>query len=242
MNRGFRMSLVFHTTIILTVFIKLAFMPSKNLSLPPTLRVDVVGLPDLVKKDLSQVAPPNPATTAPKEVPKPAIKTPIEKADPHEMVLNPKKAAEKSADDAKKREKKLKSALDRIKALEKIQGQTDKNKTALIKGNRLSQGNSLSADAKESDQSSYYDTVRDKLVDNWVLPVWIMRQKLSAQVQIYIDANGRVRDHRFVRRSGNSQFDDAVEQAIQQSQPFSVPPQSIAQDVLADGILVGFPL
>lgn len=241
MSRGFRMSIVFHTAVVLTIFIKIAFMPSKNLALVPTLRVDVIGLPDLLKKDLSKVGTP----PAQKEEPKPVTKAPIEKAvekaSKDEMVLNPKKTAEKAAADEKKREKKLKSALERIKALDKIQNQEEKKGT-LIKGNKLSQGTSLSADAKESDQSNYYDAIRDKLVNNWELPVWIARQKLSAQVQLYIDSAGRVRDFKFVRKSGNVQFDDAVKRTIIQSQPFTVPPQSIMQAILADGILVGFPL
>lgn len=172
-----------------------------------------------------------------------ALKTPVEKAAPDELVLKPKQAAhEKPA----KREKKLRSALDRIKALEKIEDSESTNKpvarSAIVKGNKLSKGTSLSGDARESQDSGYYDQLRSKLQENWELPVWIARQNLDARIRIYIDSNGRMRNYRFVKASGNDQFDAAIKKTLEESQPFPRPPEDLASSMLVDGVLVGFPL
>jgi TonB family protein len=182
-----------------------------------------------------------------KNAPVPKIKEPpVEKAAPDELVLHPKKAqAEKTPEPKKKvseaQEKRLKAAMDRIKALSKIHADTDSEKTEdapPIKGNKISKGNSQDGDAKESDSANYYDTVRAKLQENWALPVWLSRQNLSAQIEITIDGRGQVRDFRFAKPSGNAQFDAAVKRTLQESQPFPAPPE----DLLGNGILIGFPL
>ena len=160
------------------------------------------------------------------------------------MVLKPKHAQDTPEKPAK-REKKLTSALDRIRALEKIEDESkseSRPSAAIVKGNKLSKGTSLSGDAKEAAEASYYDTLRSKLQENWELPVWIARQNLDAQVRVYIDPYGRVRSYRFMKASGNDQFDSAIKKTLEDSQPFPKPPDELASSLLVDGILVGFPL
>ena len=211
--------------------------------------MDIVGLPDQLKQEL-KTAPPV-AETKPAEKPAepqkqvekaPVAKAkPVEMAKPDEMVLNPKRAHEKEL----AREKKLKGALSRIKALESITDEPHPKHSApavLIKGNKVSKGSSLSGDAKESDQANYYDAVRDRLQDHWEIPIWFKNQGLSAKVQIYIDRSGHLHGFKFIQTSGNAQFDDAVKRTVAESQPFLSPPESIASTVLINGILVGFPL
>ena len=140
--------------------------------------------------------------------------------------------------------------MNRIKALAKIQdtssaeSQLSKKELKLLvsKGNRLSPGTSLSADAKEAAEANYLDSLRDRLRQNWFLPAWISKQDLSAQVLIRIGSTGILREFRMVKSSKNPQFDDAVKQALQQSQPFPPPPSELKTGILSDGILVGFPL
>lgn len=242
---GLRWSLGLHVAALLAIAVKSLVFPGTVTPYVPTLRVDIVGLPDVLKKDLSNV----PATKEvseilkkaaqdaekikPKKLPPIVVKKEI--AEPDEMALKPRNAANAE----KSREKKLKAALDRMKALAKISRETS---APPIKGNKISKGSSLSGDAKESDQTNYYDSILGRLRDNWSLPVYLSRQNLSAQVQIYIDARGRLHSFRFVRLSGNSQFDDAVKRALQESAPFPVPPQELTSNVLVNGIIFGFPL
>ncbi len=183
-----------------------------------------------------------------KNVPPPKIKEPpVEKAEKDELVLHPKKTQPEKTEPTKKvseaQEKRLRAAMDRIKALSKLHADTDtdsdKDQAAPpIKGNKISKGNSLDGDAKESDSANYYDTVRAKLQENWALPIWLSRQNLSAQIEITIDSHGQVREFRFAKPSGNAQFDAAVKKTLQDSQPFPAPPE----ELLMNGILIGFPL
>jgi outer membrane biosynthesis protein TonB len=249
--KGVRLSVIAHAVAFATIFLKAVVFPGKSVPFVPTLRVDLVGLPDVLKKDLVKT----PAASSTNDIEK-ALKQaeadarkikapapiklpdkPVEKAAPDEMVVKPKVATPEAPE---ARGKKLKSALDRIKALERIKGEVEQpaKSSNVIKGNKVSHGASLSGDAKEAPQATYYDLLREKLQENWALPVWIARQQLSAQVLVFIDARGRLASYRFTKPSGNSQFDDAVKRTLTESQPYPAPPADIA----GSGVLVGFPL
>jgi TolA protein len=190
---------------------------------------------DKVKEMLAKAE--HDASRVKKLPPPPKLSQNKAKADPDEMVLHPK-SARKTKDP--NREKRLKAALDRIKALSRIDRELHADNAASppIKGNKISKGSSTAEDAKESDDANYYDSVRSRLQENWALPVWLSRQNLSAQIEIVIDSHGRVREFRFKKSSGNTQFDDAVKKTLAESQPFPTPPS----ELLMNGILVGFPL
>lgn len=244
-NFGLRFSLLAHAVLIGGVLLKSLVFPGKPIMYIPSLRVDVVGLPDILKKDLKKSDISEILKKAEREAPKPAPKaarkereSPKEIAKPDEMVLKPKVAAETPAE----RKRRMRGALDRLKALQKIQSETQSAAVAPIQGNRISKGTSLSGDARESDQPTYLDQVRDRLQENWSLPVWLARQKLSATVQIWIDARGRLTNVRFIKPSGNTQFDEAVRRTLLQSEPFPPPTAAFTQLARVDGILVGFPL
>jgi TolA protein len=246
-SKGLKVSLWAHAALFAFVILKSLVFPDRLVPLPPTLRVDIVGLPDLLKNervrsgkfssDEIEKALKKAEEDIRKIKPLPPVKKEAERADPEEMVLKPKPGA-----DAAARQKKLKGALARMKALAKIQSQEDEKPAELIKGNIVSKGTSLSGDAREAAEASYFDSVRDKLQESWALPVWIARQNLSAQVLIFIDSRGRLRGLRFMKLSGNPHFDEAVKRTVMESQPFPIPPAGIAQQVHVDGILVGFPL
>jgi TonB family protein len=259
---GWQLSVIVHIAFILFILVKSLVFPGDAVPVPPSLRVDIVGLPDMLKKD-KVALPPAPEqkidklqeqlkaaeeaakSSKPIQIPK----TPLqEQAAPDEMVQNPKKAKTNAKETAKERadrERKLKSALDRIKSLSKITDEEPKNTGAtgaLVKGNRISKGVSLSAEARESMEVSYYDVLREHLQQRWELPAWLARQHLSAKVQLHLDARGRVTQLLFLKGSGNAQFDDEVKKAIQNSQPFPLPPEEIARSLSLNGVTVGFPL
>jgi TolA protein len=247
-STGLKWSLGLHLGFAVFLIIKSLVFPSAATPYVPTLRVDIVGLPDILKKDLNNIPSTKEITDIVKKAEdeakniKPQKLPPMPKkevAEPDEMVMKPKlQSPEKTEKD---RDKRLRAAMDRMKALAKLGG--DERKSApLIKGNKISKGESLSGEARESDQSNYYDSVLTQVRGNWALPVWLSRQSLSAQVQIYIDAKGRLHGIRFVKLSGNPQFDDAVKHALEESQPFPAPPRELAANMLVNGITFGFPL
>lgn len=240
---GLRWSVVGHLAVLVLVILKNLVFPGQMSSYTPTLRVDMVDLPDVLKKDMNGM--PRTASKEMQEALKKAetearkIKPTISKevADPDELVLHPKSAAAK---DTSTREKKLKNALARIKSLSKISNDEGQD-VAVVKGNKISKGTSLSGDAREAAEATYFDLIRDRLHENWALPVWLSRQNLSAQVTLFIDAAGRIRGIRFTKSSGNAQFDEAVKKSITDSEPFPRPPEGL-NDLLANGIPAGFPL
>lgn len=248
---GLKCSLIAHLFLFLAVLIQSVIFPSKPIPYIPTLRVDLVGLPDLLKNEMK--TPTSPALKEEvskllKETEQEAVDLkkqapPKEIAKKEEMTLS--KASPKS--DVKKLEKKNKSALDRLRSLSKIQDPSPSQVKApssspLIKGNRLSPGTSLSGDAKEGAGSEYYDMIRERLQQHWALPPWIARQKLAAQVQIFIDPKGIVKTYTFVKPSGSPQFDDAIKKTLAESQPFPTPPESFKNSLITQGVLIGFPL
>jgi outer membrane biosynthesis protein TonB len=231
-RQGMKWSLIGHVGLLVFILFKSLVFPGNSIPYVPTLRVDIVGLPDVLKKDLK--APTASSKEIEKALEESEKKAPKEKevAAPDEMVLKPKKTANRN-----------KNALARIKALAKMDTSEDsRSAPKIIKGNQLSKGTSLSGDARESAVANYYDSIRDRLQENWALNPLLARQKFSASVQLFIDARGKLVRFKFTKLSGNSQFDDAVRRALQQSQPFSPPPAELKASLLSDGLFLGFPL
>jgi len=235
---GIKKSAILHGFILLAIAVKSIVAPSDPEIYVPSLRVDIVDLPQLTRKELETITPGKPIKEKEAEI----IEAPKPETKSDDMVLKEK--------DGKKKEKKLNaledkktSALTRIRALEKIKtrDQTEEEK-ALIRGNKLSAGASTSGDAKETADPRYEDTVLQAIRQNWTLPIWLSRQNLSALIQIKIESSGRVASKSFQRSSGNKQFDNAVLQAIDDSQPFDAPPEKDRSRILDNGILLGFPL
>lgn len=244
---GMRLSIVAHLLVLLIVVMKSLVFPGQPKPLIPSLRVDLVGLPDMLKKDKFKLPRPSNPTELAEELKKAEASAKkmtktsplVEPAKPDEMVVKPKPETQQKKSDA--REKKLKGALARIKALEKLSSD-DSKPSVVVKGNKISKGGSLSEDARESDEASYYDLLKDRLQENWALPPWLARQNLAARVEVFIDAKGKLKNFRFLRGSGNAQFDEAIKNALTASQPFPAPPDNLAAGLLSDGISVGFPL
>lgn len=246
LGRALTWSLFVHGAIAIFIIIKSLVFPGTPIFITPSLRVDLVGLPDLLKKDLSQVSKALPKPDIQEKAPTPVKPiAPVEVAvKPDEMVLNPKKALTKKADakEDRTKEKKLQSALARIRALEKLKDKDEDDDSVVIKGNQISQGSSLSGNARENAESGYYDLVREALVEFWSLPPWLARQKLAAQIQIRIDPAGTILSSRFVKSSGNPQFDEAILATLRDAQPLPRPPKALLTSLSDNGIVVGFPL
>ena len=61
----------------------------------------------------------------------------------------------------------------------------------------------------------------------WVLPAGFRREPLETQVEVELDAQGKVlSEPRVVRRSGNPWYDESVVRAIQKASPLPAPPEA----------------
>jgi TonB family protein len=252
---GMKVSLLLHVALLAAVILKSLVFPGEPEVWTPALRVDIVGLPEVLKQDLAQLPPLPPAaqeTPPPTETAEPPPKAeakpmapPEDIAKPDEMVLDAKRVAEKKREEARserERRNKMLNALARIRALNKIQGEETAEAGPLIKGNQISRGASLSGQARESAAADYRDALLARIQRNWALPTWLARQKFAARVVITVDAAGRILNYRFLSTSGNAQFDDAVKAALARSQPFAPPPAELRDQLASRGVVLGFPL
>jgi TonB family protein len=257
LGKSLKLSLVIHLVLLFLALVQDFFFQGQPKTYIPSLRVDLVALPDLLKsetkkihqrelqKELSQILAQAEKKAQKIQKEQSLLKrTPsLPAAKPHEMTLTPSTATHPKEISHRNRQ-----ALDRLKLLAKIHDKIRESpqKTSpsplLIKGNQISQGSSLSSDARESLEQNYSDLLKDRLQENWSLPPWISRQNLSAQVEIRIDAQGHLSRVQFVKPSGNSQFDEAVKKTLQLSQPFPHPPEEVRLSLQKNGILIGFPL
>lgn len=224
---------VLHLLALFAMLIKSVVAPSEPKLYVPSLRVDLVALPDLKKNELPPQPAPEDAATKPKEEPKPVLDT--KPAEDDEIALKKKKEQSKRE---KAAQEKLKNALARIKALERIKLMAG----AQVKGNAISKGSALSGDAKTSLTTTYYDVVLERVRNYWELPKWLQDQNLSAQVTVFIDRNGQMTRFEFKKHSGNESFDNEVKRTLQSAVPFPAPPIAIIPDVGQQGIVLGFPI
>ncbi len=219
LSSGLKRSLLVHFVLMSLVLLKGLVIPKAPLPYIPTLKVDLVALPSQLTKDIRIE---NQAT----EKPPTETKSLPQVTKDMELPTN-------------QRTRRNRRALDRIKALAKIQGEVDSRP---IEGNKISKGLSLSGEAKEAEKSNYLEVLVDRLHPHWVLPTWLQRLDPNAQVLVRIDKRGRLLNFSFIKRSGYPQFDDLVVRALQESQPFPFPPADIKDLLLTDGVSLGFPL
>lgn len=256
-SRGLKWSATIHLLFFTFVFLNQWLFPETLKNYVPTIRVDLVGLPDTLKKDLklpSQTKLNSEIRKILKEAEQSAhrIKTvqQEEKAQKNEMVVqtkDQKRSAENSSDSLHSIEKRNREALQKQIALEKIRSSLfeEENKNTQgkpILGNKISKGSSLTGEDAENTQMNYIDEIHSRLKENFELPRWLKSLPLQARVSIQIDPDGRVAKLIFKKTSGNTQFDDEVKRAIKLSEPFPAPPESISNALLRDGIALGFPL
>jgi outer membrane biosynthesis protein TonB len=228
LSTALKRSLIGHAIVIAIATLSSMIHQQPRERIIPTLRVDLVALPDH-KKDEAQALPapekiePEKKTAA-SVTPEPTVVTPKVKVQEADVSLSKKR---------KKIEKSMKGAIERLRALEKLRA---------LKGNIISKGTTTSGEAKEREEATYFDGVLQKLRDNWELPSWLQTQGLSAQVIVYLNSKGNILRIQFKRPSGNEVYDQEVRRAIQRSAPFDVPPEAVTESLSEDGVLLGFPL
>ena len=236
LHRSLRLSVALHAAFFLFLIAKEALLPSTPKEYLPSLRVDLVALPDQKRNELPAPLP-TPATVTPPEVlaPRNAVEIPIvsEKGD---LSIGKKKSKSKKEKEAQKR---LKQALDRIRAIERIKMLAGGDE---VKGNAISKGSALTGEARQALETTYFDVVLERVRTYWELPKWLQGQNRSAKVMIYLDGQGQLKTFQFVQTSGSESFDSEIKRTLQSAAPFPVPPAALASDISKQGILLGFPL
>jgi outer membrane biosynthesis protein TonB len=225
-------SIAAHLAIFFAVSIKNFFISSENIVIPPSMRVDLVALPDKVTEP---IAPSKPAPAAPA---KSAPVKPLNKPEPKpEPKLNVKDLQKKALEKLK-----AQSALDRIKnevdAAQAKPATTKQNTPPAqeVRGNIISSGSSFSG-LSQLRVNEYLEDVKSRVSEHWSLPQWLKDAPLKASVVIMIDDRGLLVRREIYTSSGNSVFDASCLAAVADSAPFSPPPGELKSRL----IMVRFP-
>ncbi|HRK02298.1 MAG TPA: TonB C-terminal domain-containing protein [Oligoflexia bacterium] len=237
-GRSLRLSAAVHAILLIGALLSTLVFRREPVMLSPSIRVDLVGLPDIKKKDLNLSEPGPDLSKIEKELeaskPAPAPEPAVE--DKPEISLKKKDGKPKKEES---RKESLSSAIERIKALAEIENDLKKNKknTTQVKGNTVSKGNALTGTSAQ-DINAYAAGMQARLREHWNLPVWLAKQNLAARVVVFLDDRGYVANTVLAKSSGNTQYDEYVLKTVRMSQPFGPPPS----DIQDDGVLLLFPL
>ncbi len=202
------------------------FLFSSTSSAPPhipTLRVDWVELPRAVSQELPEWMPRTAVSSLKKSKAVAPKNTEMHGVSPQGSFLE-----------------KNKRVIARMKAFKKLE--TLEDGSDLISGNRLSSGSNLSGEAKEGSEDHYLDFLRNQVHQHFNIPIWMQRQKLTTQIQVFFNPQGILEKMILIQSSGHLQFDEAAQRAILDSQPFPLPPEGVHPRFFQDGIIFGFPL
>lgn len=230
-------SLGCHVAVVVFLSVKGILAADEPLMLDQAIRVDMVALPDKVRE-------------APKAIAAPEIKKPPVQEKPQTAAQQKEKPSlTKTGKSAPSVDEKS-EALNRIKALQKIeeQVQSDKEKERAenlakqktLKGNVLSAGSNLRG-LNKIDYEAYLTDLDRHVKGHWSLPEWMADGKFKARVFVTIDEKGYVTNRRILNSSGDSSFDELAIKAIDEASPFPAPPEKFVEIVGVRGIVFGFP-
>ena len=190
---------------------------NKKTTLIPSMRVDMVALPDLPSPSPQKKSKSSPLSQKKKK----AVK----------LKLKEKKTIHK------KQKEKAKKPLKKTTEKKEANKHSNKKTTTKQKGNIISEGSSQGKEqAQQIAINSYLIEVIEKIKFNWNLPKYLTDQNLYAQIEIKINDRGQLTEKKITVSSQNELFDSHVLKAIEQSAPFSPPPESVKQTI-ADGIV-----
>lgn len=224
-----------------------------------SIRVDVVDLPsqriydmeniDLTKKPAVKNPAPPETKKEEKKVSDTAMKLPTKEAAKKEEKKTPPKVVKKGPS-PKERKNKLDEIRNRLRADAKRQElvaemeeeDTGADTREAVAGNIESKGGSNTGDIA-STEDEYISIVQSHVLKYWRAPGWmISSDKYTARISVKLAPDGSVLSKKFIYQSGEPQFDDSAERAIDAADPFPVPPAVVKRKVLQEGIVIGFPL
>jgi TonB family protein len=230
-------SVIFHVSIVLFLGFKAFMIPEQTLEYIPSVRVDIIDLPD---KITSAEIPQTPAKESPKESaaekPKEKAKE-IEKPKAEEKVVLNEKSKEKPKADTSK-------SIDRIKQMIEAENKAKVPKeevlpTPAFKGNRISPGSSLKG-IQQLDFNNYQDSIYTHAKKHWEIPRWLSDSNLNASILITIDEKGFVTKKKIVRSSGDASYDQSVLSAIDKASPFPPPEDKFVDLLSVSGVQITF--
>ncbi len=186
------------------------------------INVDVVGLPNVLKKDIA------------------SLNEPAEQEDSAEMVL---KTRERISENKRSLIQRLKSTLEDkssyLKKVDVIKG-LRKGQAGLGTGNGTGEGSGGNGNSDQLQASPYFHTIKELIRSYWQIPTWLKAEGLHAQITIKIGPDGQLTEIQMTQSSGNPDFDKLAYQAVRNSAPFTPPPLAV-KDLVQNGVVLSFP-
>ncbi len=233
-------SIFFHAIFFSCLILISIGYPRPKLDARSTLRVDLVGLPELKKSEVIEPAPipPEPGETRKPSPPPPDVAQqtrPLPAPTDTPVALKKLRPLQKKSTSLTRTETTKPSKT--LSALEKIR------KEIQVKGNEISRGSQINGERITQETDHYLEYAIEKIRSFWALPPHLRdRGDLSAQVRVKIDRSGKLKTLEWLKKSGEAQFDDYVTESIQSAVPFDPPPAHLLGSLLVDGLTLGFPL
>lgn len=195
-----------------------------------TIRVDLVDLPDKLLPEMNKSM--ESTQDAIKNLKKELKSTYV---DPDAMKFKTKKQIAKL-------EKEAASAVQRLKALQELEKNQQQSKREEVrKGNVKTEG----ANAPPSEQmgkalDAYRSMILEKVKLRWALPSYLRKiETLTGELIVFLDEDGSIL-RKQITSSGNPEFDDFMNQALEASLPFTSVPKEVQRDLRYDGISITF--
>ncbi len=205
------------------------FFKKENIT-PISIRVDVVGLPDLPAKGKTVKIQKEKPVLLPDKRTKP-------KKPPSQKKLKEKKKDQSLEDSKQKKELKK---VEQTKIQNEKKEDIDSEKT-VNKGNQLTKGAEKGEEVLSSQEMAeinmYLTIVIEQIRANWNLPRYLKDMNLIAEVDIKINDRGEMVYKQIVLSSGNDVFDNWMLKAMENAAPYPPPPDSV-QHLIRDGIVV----
>lgn len=235
---------IYASIIIHVLIVSLILLTSQNFWQKPlvindgisagSINIDVVGLPNILKKDL-------------------ALLNDNKKREQDKLSKTKTEKSLMSLPDTKKIKQARLSAIEKLKksvAYEK----TYLEKLKIIKGLRKSTdigritdsseapnpGTGSSGEASDIPSNPYFNTLKDLIRTYWQVPHWMNTEGLNALVATKLSPSGEIASIEVIKSSGSKDFDNLALNAVRNASPFPTPPVVI-RDTLEDGIVFSFP-
>jgi TonB family protein len=203
-------------------------------------RVDVVGMPKFTLKELKSMEA------------APALKSDssiVNKAEDEQEVIKPDDVViEKKVDLSKllaDLSKKKTETAPKAPVQEKSKFNSEKLKSLVLEGNKISTGTSLTGDVSSEELTlfeKYLGGLPDLIRVHWKLPSYLIDKNLRCRIQIFVGENGQLLKLSIYESSGVSEYDQKAIDAIRASAPFKKPDQKILSKVTSGSVILGFPL
>ena len=140
------------------------------------------------------------------------------------------KVAKKKAEDEKAHKlaeaeamKKLKLDAEREAAMKALKPKDGKKGREKLAGNKAATGNAASGNIGTT-QDAFNSLIQQHVKEHFNIYAWQQRKNLVAIIYIELNPDGRLKAKKIVKRSRDPVYDSAVLQAVEESQPYPIPP------------------